>query len=154
MPAALKQQQTPSQQLCEYEVTTSTTTATVCNTVSVTIDVDEANRDVTTDTQCKLFTGIRLGYSELVQGRQQVTANNSSVDYSLRLRNVLMFLLLANLSLWFIQSLDGTAFQTYNYESVFFGARNWTIMLMVCRPLSIFFRMHSAACLFEMWSYA
>ena len=72
----------------------------------------------------------------------------------LQLRNVLMFLILTNVCLWIVQSLEGTAFTLRSYQSVFFGVQVWTTILMICRPLSIFFRMHSAGCLFEIWSYA
>uniref|UniRef100_H2YZ42 Uncharacterized protein n=1 Tax=Ciona savignyi TaxID=51511 RepID=H2YZ42_CIOSA len=70
------------------------------------------------------------------------------------LREVSMFLLIANACLWMYMSLDGTAFSLYLYQSQFFGASVWTTILMICRPLSIFFRMHSAGCLFEIWSFA
>lgn len=72
----------------------------------------------------------------------------------LRLRDIIMFLILSNVCLWIFQSLEGTAFTLHTYQSQFFGHSAWTTILMICRPLSIFFRMHSAGCLFEMWSYA
>nr|XP_018670343.1 proton channel OTOP3-like [Ciona intestinalis] len=70
------------------------------------------------------------------------------------LRDVSMFLLITNACLWMYMSLDGTAFTTHLYQHHFFGASVWTTILMICRPLSIFFRMHSAGCLFEIWSFA
>ena len=70
------------------------------------------------------------------------------------LRDVMMFLLGANACLWLFMSLSGTAFSVYQYESEFFGSSAWTTITMICRPLGIFFRMHSAGCLFEMWSFA
>ena len=70
------------------------------------------------------------------------------------LRDVMMFLLDANACLWLFMSLSGTAFSVYQYESEFFGSSAWTTITMICRPLGIFFRMHSAGCLFEMWSFA
>ena len=38
----------------------------------------------------------------------------------LQLRNVLMFLILSNVCLWIVQSLEGTAFQLNDYRSVLF----------------------------------
>ena len=70
------------------------------------------------------------------------------------LRDVMVFLLGANACLWLFMSLEGTAFTVFLYGSEFFGPSAWTIIKMLCRPLSIFFRMHSAGCLFEMWSFA
>ncbi|XP_078495015.1 proton channel OTOP1-like, partial [Ciona intestinalis] len=70
------------------------------------------------------------------------------------LRDVSMFLLITNACLWMYMSLDGTAFTTHLYQHHFFGASVWTTILMICRPLSIFFRMHSAGCLLEIWSFA
>ncbi|XP_076826134.1 proton channel OTOP2-like isoform X1 [Clavelina lepadiformis] len=70
------------------------------------------------------------------------------------LRGVIMFLLICNASLWMFMSLDGTAFVVTGYQREFFGESAWTAIAMICRPLNIFFRMHSAGCLFEIWSYA
>ena len=70
------------------------------------------------------------------------------------LRDVMIFLLGANACLWLFMSLNGAAFTIYQYESDYFGSSAWAIITMLCRPLSLFFRMHSAGCLFEMWSFA
>uniref|UniRef100_H2XW37 Uncharacterized protein n=1 Tax=Ciona intestinalis TaxID=7719 RepID=H2XW37_CIOIN len=72
----------------------------------------------------------------------------------LMLRDIIMFLLIANACLWMFWSLEGTAFVIYTYPYVYYGHSAWTTIAMVCKPLLIFFRMHSAACLFEMWSFA
>ena len=70
------------------------------------------------------------------------------------LRDILMFLLISNACLWVFLSLEGTAFDVQSYQDDYYGAILWTIISMICRPLNIFFRMHSAACLFEVWSFA
>ena len=70
------------------------------------------------------------------------------------LRDVLIFLLFSNASLWAFLSLEGTAFDVKFYQDAYYGSELWTIISMICRPLNIFFRMHSAACLFEMWAFA
>jgi len=72
----------------------------------------------------------------------------------LMLRNMVLALLIANACLWLYLSLGGTAYSLDYYQSHYYGATVWTTILMICRPLSIFYRMHSAGCLFEMWSYA
>nr|XP_039254775.1 proton channel OTOP2-like [Styela clava] len=76
----------------------------------------------------------------------------------LRIRNTVMFLLIANACVWFFMSLEGTAFKLYTYPYRYYGRnppRNvWQTASMICLPLSIFFRMHSCACLFELWAFA
>lgn len=70
------------------------------------------------------------------------------------LRDVIMFLLVSNACLWLFLSLSGTVFVIFQYQTVFYGGSGWTTISMLCRPLTIFFRMHSAGCLFELWSFA
>ena len=76
------------------------------------------------------------------------------LDDHTRLRNFIMYLLISNSCLWIFLSLEGTAFDTHPFQMAYYGASTWTTVLMICRPLIIFFRMHSAGCLFEIWSYA
>jgi len=70
------------------------------------------------------------------------------------LRDVIMFLLISNACLWAFMSLDGTAFAIEEHQASFYGTSAWTTIVMICRPFNLFFRMHSAGCLFEMWSFA
>lgn len=72
----------------------------------------------------------------------------------LYLRDIIMFMLISNACLWMFMSLEGVAFNVHAYQSIFFGDSAWTTIHMICRPLNIFFRMHSAGCLFEMWSFS
>ena len=71
-----------------------------------------------------------------------------------RLREVLMFLVISNASLWIFLSLDKTVFTTLAYQYGYFGHGVWTTITAITTPLSIFLRMHSSACFFELWSYA
>ena len=70
------------------------------------------------------------------------------------LRNMVLGLLIANACLWLYLSLGGTAYKLDYYQSHYFGATVWSSIVSICRPLSIFYRMHSAGCLFEIWSFA
>ena len=70
------------------------------------------------------------------------------------LRDVIMFLMLSNASLWIFLSLDKIVFLTLSNQYEYYGHSIWTILTAVSNPLSIFLRMHSAACFFEMWAYA
>ena len=71
-----------------------------------------------------------------------------------QLRDVIMILLASNFCLWVFMSLEGIGFDVKLYQDAYYGSQVWTIISMICRPLNIFFRMHSAACLFEVWSFA
>jgi len=117
----------------------------------------------------RIFRRIRHYSTTRVFGTEAISCRKRSDDSSsdlseasvarpdllrLRLRDVIMFLILTNVCLWILQSLEGTAFSLHTYQSEFYGKSAWTTILMICRPLSIFFRMHSAGCLFEIWSYA
>ncbi|XP_075154949.1 otopetrin-like b isoform X2 [Haematobia irritans] len=66
-------------------------------------------------------------------------------------REIITFLLVANMAIWFINTLiKGRAvFRQTHME--FYGAWAWTIITHVSMPLAIFYRFHSTICLFEVW---
>ncbi|KAM7348124.1 otopetrin-like b isoform 3-T3 [Cochliomyia hominivorax] len=66
-------------------------------------------------------------------------------------REIITFLLIANIAIWFVNTLiKGRAvFRQSHME--FFGVWAWTIITHVSMPLSIFYRFHSTICLFEVW---
>ncbi|KAI8116697.1 hypothetical protein FF38_05371 [Lucilia cuprina] len=66
-------------------------------------------------------------------------------------REIITFLLIANIAIWFVNTLiKGRAvFRQSHME--FFGIWAWTIITHVSMPLSIFYRFHSTICLFEVW---
>lgn len=66
-------------------------------------------------------------------------------------REIITFLLVANMAIWFINTLiKGRAvFRETHME--FYGAWAWTIITHVSMPLAIFYRFHSTICLFEVW---
>lgn len=72
----------------------------------------------------------------------------------LKIRNIVMFLLVANACMWIFWSLEGTAFILYPWPSQYYEGKTWNTILSTCLPLAIFFRMHSSACLFEIWSFS
>ena len=69
------------------------------------------------------------------------------------LRDLVMFLIIANICLWLLTTLEGIAFTIYPYQNFYFGNRVWLTVTMIAAPLSIFFRLHSAVCFFKIWSY-
>ncbi|XP_030246454.1 proton channel OtopLc, partial [Drosophila navojoa] len=66
-------------------------------------------------------------------------------------REIITFLLVANIAIWFVNTLiKGRAvFRQTHLE--FFGIWGWTIITHISMPLAIFYRFHSTICLFEVW---
>ncbi|XP_037934879.1 proton channel OtopLc isoform X2 [Teleopsis dalmanni] len=66
-------------------------------------------------------------------------------------REIITFLLVANIAIWFINTLikGRAAFRETNL--IFFGVWGWTIITHIAMPLAIFYRFHSTICLFEVW---
>ncbi|CAO1370323.1 unnamed protein product, partial [Diamesa serratosioi] len=66
-------------------------------------------------------------------------------------REIITFLLIANMAIWFINTLvkNRASFRTTHLN--FFGIWAWTIITHVSMPLAIFYRFHSTICLFEIW---
>ncbi|XP_070504476.1 proton channel OtopLc-like isoform X3 [Chironomus tepperi] len=69
-------------------------------------------------------------------------------------RQIITFLLVANISMWFINTLikGHAAFRPTHLE--FFGTWAWVIITHVSMPLAIFYRYHSTICLFDIWKSA
>ena len=70
------------------------------------------------------------------------------------LRDLVMFLLIVNSSIWLLTSLGGIAFKVYHYQDFYFGSTVWIITTSITFPLSSFLKLHSSACLFKIWLYA
>ncbi|XP_076811101.1 proton channel OTOP2-like [Clavelina lepadiformis] len=70
------------------------------------------------------------------------------------LRNIVVCLVFTNASLWILLSLNGTVFTIYPYQDLFYGREAWTTITSIAKPLSVFLRMHAAACLFEIWYFS
>lgn len=69
-------------------------------------------------------------------------------------REMVTFLLVANMSMWFINTLiKGRAGFRPSHLS-FFGVWAWTVITHVSMPLAIFYRFHSTICLFDIWKSA
>ena len=70
------------------------------------------------------------------------------------LRDIMMFLVISNSCLWMLLSLNGTAYKVYTYQREYFGHSAWTTLASVTAPLTIFLKLHFAACFFEIWAYS
>uniref|UniRef100_A0AAG5DJT8 Otopetrin n=1 Tax=Anopheles atroparvus TaxID=41427 RepID=A0AAG5DJT8_ANOAO len=66
-------------------------------------------------------------------------------------REIVTFLLVANMAMWFINTLikGRASFRPSHLD--FFGTWAWTVITHVSMPLAIFYRFHSTICLFEIW---
>lgn len=69
-------------------------------------------------------------------------------------REMVTFLLVANMSLWFINTLIKSRASFRPTHLGFYGIWAWTVITHVSMPLAIFYRFHSSICLFEIWKSA
>ncbi|KAJ1214117.1 hypothetical protein NDU88_001744 [Pleurodeles waltl] len=67
------------------------------------------------------------------------------------LRNITVFLFLCNISLWIPQAFGCRPQYDNGLEEYVFGFRPWIILIDIALPFSIFYRMHSAYSLFDVY---
>ncbi|XP_075972818.1 proton channel OtopLc-like isoform X2 [Anticarsia gemmatalis] len=66
-------------------------------------------------------------------------------------RQLVTFLLVANMAMWAINTLEKNRAEFRPEHLAFYGPWAWTIITHVSMPLAIFYRFHSTICLFEIW---
>ncbi|CAG4940547.1 unnamed protein product [Colias eurytheme] len=66
-------------------------------------------------------------------------------------RQLVTFLLVANMAMWAINTLEKNRAEFRPAHLDFYGPWGWTIITHVSMPLAIFYRFHSTICLFEIW---
>nr|XP_032512340.1 proton channel OtopLc-like isoform X1 [Danaus plexippus plexippus] len=66
-------------------------------------------------------------------------------------RQLVTFLLVANMAMWAINTLEKNRAEFRPAHLVFYGPWAWTIITHTSMPLAIFYRFHSTICLFEIW---
>lgn len=66
-------------------------------------------------------------------------------------KELITFLIVTNIALWSVNTLEKSRASVRPEHVEFFGVWAWTIITHVSMPLAIFFRFHSAICLFEVW---
>ncbi|XP_044749510.1 proton channel OtopLc isoform X2 [Coccinella septempunctata] len=69
-------------------------------------------------------------------------------------RELITFLIISNMALWTINSLEKNKAEFNPDQIAFFGDWAWTIITHISMPLAIFYRFHSTICLFEIWKNA
>lgn len=66
-------------------------------------------------------------------------------------RQLVTFILVANMAMWAINTLEKNRAEFRPAHLAFYGPWAWTIITHVSMPLAIFYRFHSTICLFEIW---
>ncbi|CAH0560882.1 unnamed protein product [Brassicogethes aeneus] len=69
-------------------------------------------------------------------------------------RELITFLIVANMAMWIINTLEKNRAEFRQTHLDFFGDWAWTIITHISMPLAIFYRFHSTICLFEIWKSA
>ncbi|KAB0798965.1 hypothetical protein PPYR_06845 [Photinus pyralis] len=69
-------------------------------------------------------------------------------------REIVTFLLVTNLAMWLINTLEKSRADSHPIQLHFYGLWAWTIITHVSMPLAIFYRFHSTVCLCEIWKRA
>ncbi|KAL7304997.1 hypothetical protein TKK_0002787 [Trichogramma kaykai] len=69
-------------------------------------------------------------------------------------REIVTFLLVTNLAMWAINTLEKSRAESHPVQLHFYGLWAWTIITHVSMPLAIFYRFHSTVCLCEIWKKA
>ncbi|GAU92825.1 hypothetical protein RvY_04857 [Ramazzottius varieornatus] len=89
----------------------------------------------------------------LLDATRRVTTNAKHVERKPG-RQLVTFLLVCNVSLWAIDSLEAWRQQLYPQQLTFYGTAAWTMITRASMPLMIFYRFHSSVCLSEVWKSA
>ncbi|KAL1509108.1 hypothetical protein ABEB36_003902 [Hypothenemus hampei] len=69
-------------------------------------------------------------------------------------RELIIFLMIANMAMWSVNTLEKNRAEFRPTHLKFFGAWAWTVITHISMPLAIFYRFHSTICLFEIWKTA
>lgn len=69
-------------------------------------------------------------------------------------REVVTFLMVTNLAMWLINTLENSRGDSHPVQLEFYGIWAWTIITDISMPLAIFYRFHSTVCLCEIWKKA
>ncbi|XP_043919458.1 proton channel OTOP1-like [Protopterus annectens] len=67
------------------------------------------------------------------------------------LKNIAMYLFFANVSLWLLPAFGCRPEYDDNLEEMIFGFENWVTIVNIAMPFIIFYRMHAAVLLFEIY---
>lgn len=69
-------------------------------------------------------------------------------------RETVTFLLVCNIGIWALKSLESWRYQLHPIQIKFYGFWTWTLLTHICSPLMIYYRFHSSVMLSEVWKKA
>lgn len=69
-------------------------------------------------------------------------------------RELITFLIICNIALWIIETLEIKSYETNGDRIRFYGHPLWTFLSHATLPLTLFYRFHSSACLVDIWKSA
>ncbi|XP_021066923.1 proton channel OTOP1 [Mus pahari] len=99
----------------------------------------------------------RCGKEDQESGWEGATGTTRCLDFlqggmkRRLLRNITAFLFLCNISLWIPPAFGCRPEYDNGLEEIVFGFEPWIIVVNLAMPFSIFYRMHAAAALFEVY---
>ena len=66
-------------------------------------------------------------------------------------KQTITFLIIANIALFIMNLFEQDKVGVSHVVVDFFGQQNWTFLIRIFSPLTIFFQFHSSVCLAEIW---
>ncbi|KAK7074920.1 hypothetical protein SK128_015438 [Halocaridina rubra] len=66
-------------------------------------------------------------------------------------REFVIFMVITNISLWFLESFQIKNKEGHDYAYEYYGKTLWTLLSHFTLPFLLFFRFHSSACLADIW---
>ncbi|XP_063816740.1 proton channel OTOP2-like [Pseudophryne corroboree] len=101
------------------------------------------------------LTGPPKNGNRRMSRRQTLTMNiKSHLKKRKTMKDVYLFLFLCNIIFWIMPAFGARIRFDNGLEVTFFGFTIWAIITNVCLPFGIFYRMHAAASLLELYSMA
>ncbi|XP_018027396.1 proton channel OtopLc isoform X2 [Hyalella azteca] len=78
-------------------------------------------------------------------------SNSSSLQQKKPGREVVTFLVVANVALWLLETFEIKSDAGNADKYAFYGKNLWTLLSHLTLPLALFYRFHSSVCLADMW---
>ena len=99
------------------------------------------------------LTQVLIQTPMIVDGLRRCS-NNATQQKTMKGRNTLTFLIVANLAIYVMETL---MIKSYDYQTKkieFYGSNAWTVLSHMTLPICIFYRFHSAVALVDIWNSA
>ena len=81
-------------------------------------------------------------------------SNSARAQKKMKGRNVITFLIVANLAIYLMETLMIKSYDYQTMKSDFYGPEAWTVLSHMTLPICIFYRFHSAVALVDIWNSA